>query len=93
MDLGEEKVVMGIGTGVILVGAWVVTALMPALAPSFTTITGALLGLYTVFCGGHLTNKWIETKQGSGGDAPAETEQDVTMTDEDTVIADKARQA
>lgn len=88
MDLGEDKMVLGIGTMVLMTGAWLATAFFPTLAPNFMTLVGALTGVYTVFCGGHLTNKWIE---GKTGESPVE--QDVDMTPEEQAIADRAGRA
>lgn len=88
MDLNEDKMILGIGTMILMTGAWILTALLPSLAPNYMTFVGALTGVYTVFVGGHLTNKWIDGKNG-----PQIDTQDMEMTNEEQAIADKANRA
>jgi hypothetical protein len=87
MQLSEDKMLLGIATMVVMVGAWTLTAVFPALAPNFMTLVGALTGVYGVFVGGHVTNSWV---QGKTGGAEQITED---MTPEEQAIADRAGRA
>jgi len=88
MDLGEEKLVFGIGTAVLMAVAWFVTSHFQSLGVSFGTLIGGLSGVYAIFCGGHVANKWIEGKQGA-----ALTEQDLDLTEDDKAVANHAKNA
>jgi len=91
-DVSEEKFILGVIVGVLMVGAWGLTAVFPGLQTNLSTIVGGLTGVYGIFCGGHVTQKWVEGKTADGKDEP-ELDQDVTMTEEDAVVAAAARRA
>lgn len=63
-SLNEEKMGLGIGYAVAMVGAWLTTHWFSGLATSLTTIVGGLTGLYAIFCGAHVTNAWVQSKSG-----------------------------
>lgn len=69
MDLTEEKMVFGIGTSTVILGAWILTHFFPSLLPTFSTLTGGLIGVYTIFAGGNIANKWVEGRPGLGDKA------------------------
>jgi hypothetical protein len=62
MDLNEDKVLFGIGTSIVMVGAWALTAALPALAPNLTVIVGGLTGVFAIFAGSHVTAAYVQTK-------------------------------
>lgn len=93
MQLDEEKMVFGIGTVLIMVVAWVLTAFIPSLLPSFTTLIGGLTGVYALFTGGHVSQKWVEGKTADGQPEAELESQDISMTSDDHSIADRASRA
>lgn len=74
MDVSEEKLGLGIGCIVMMVGTWVTTHWFPGLATSLTTVVGGITGIYALYVGAHVTNKWVDNKTGS------DTEQDLDPT-------------
>lgn len=72
MDLGEEKLGLGIACVVLMVGTWLTTNWLPGLATSLTTVVGGITGVYALFVGGHVTNAYFQGKNGA-----TEEEQDI----------------
>lgn len=64
MNLGEEKLGLGVGCVVMMVGAWLTTNWFHGLQPSLTTLVGGITGIYALFVGGHVTNAWVQSKSG-----------------------------
>lgn len=73
MKIAEDKLGLGIGYAVTMVGAWLSTHWFPGLTSSLTTLVGGLTGLYAIFCGAHVTNSWVAGKN----DAPDPKQQNL----------------
>jgi 4-hydroxybenzoate polyprenyltransferase len=62
MKIGEDKLGFGIGTSVLMLVGWLMTARWPALQPGLATVIGGLTGVFAIFCGAHVGNKWVDSK-------------------------------
>lgn len=77
MDISEEKLGFGILIVLLMAGAWVLTYHLGALAPTFSTLVGGFTGVFALFCGGNVMNKWVDGKNGQ----PAQlAEEDLTSS-------------
>lgn len=95
MRLNEEKFFFGAVSAVLIIGAWILTAFVTSLAPTLTTVVGGLTGVYALFVGGHVTNRWVEGRAASGqpGESEMDASADEEMTPDEQAIAALAARA
>jgi hypothetical protein len=63
----EEKFILGLFCIFALGGVACASAHWVAIQPVFGSLVGGVCGIYTVYCGGHAVNRWVDS-QGNAGD-------------------------